>query len=132
MKALSILALGLVLVLLFAVPALAQDAPPTPGDDDALKNGLLWLFGGGGAGVVAYAALGKIKAFEDLTPEYKRYISLVVTMLFAVVAYLAAAQLNYVESPDTAQGWLEKLAAIAFASTATAQAIHGARQLRTD
>jgi len=106
--------------------------PPTPGDDDALQSGLLWLFGGGGAGILAYAALGKIKAFENLSPEYKRYVSLGATALFAVGAFLVASQLNYVEAPTTAQGWLEKLSAIAYASTATALVLHGVRQLRAD
>ena len=124
------------LLLFFAVPAVAQDpvdspiGPPQPGDDNALQTGILWVALGGGAGVVAYALLGKVKAFENLTPEYKRYVSLVATAALAVGAFLAASGLGYVDAPITAQGWLEKLSAIAYASTATALVLHGVRQLR--
>lgn len=139
MKKLTIFALGAFLVLFLFIsarPTFAFDSPvvgpepPVPGDEDTLQVFLLWVIGGGGAAVAAYWVLNKSKRFEDLPKEHKRYVSLAVMALFAVLAYLAAAGLNYVEAPTTAQGWLEKLTSIAYAATAGALTIHGWCQLR--
>lgn len=142
MKYLTI-SLTVLLILTIVPAAFAQDEsplptpspepipqPPQPGDDDALEAGLLWLFGGGGAGVAAFWFLGKSKWFGGLNSEYKRYISLVFTAVLGVLAFMAATGLGYVESPTTAQGWLEKLSSIAYATTATALVVHGYKKAR--
>jgi hypothetical protein len=65
-----------------------------------------------------------------LPSEWKRYASLIVPVLVAWAAFGAAVSLGYVSSPEGAQGWLEKLFALAGLAVPGAQALHGRLQLR--
>lgn len=89
---------------------------------------LTWIVGGGGAGVLSYALIEEFGS--GLTSRAKRYLAIVLTALLGAGAYAASVWLGYVPAPETAQGWVEALAPVAFTAFGLSQIIHGERQLR--
>jgi len=91
---------------------------------------LIWVVEGGGAGVVAYYLMEKVKQLANLNPEVKRYVSLAAAAVLAMAAFVVTVFLGYTPQPADAQGWLESLFAVAFLATNLSQIIHGRKQLR--
>jgi len=94
-----------------------------------LELALKWLFGGPGAGILAYNTVKRVKWFERFSSADKRTASFVVAVLYAVLGYMLAVGMLYVVGPVSWRGWLEELFAIAFATVITAQTLHGYKEL---
>lgn len=100
-----------------------------------LKEFLIWLTSGSGAGVAAYALVGPLVATLEkltqfaLTSKAKRYLSLALAGVVASGAYWGTAALGYVVAPVGAQAWLEALFSVVAVAIGLSQAIHGARNL---
>ena len=131
--ALVVLAL-LVLILVpvaSATPGPDPDPDPNPPPDTgSLADFLLWVIGGGGAGIVAYWLMEHIGLLGGLPSEQKRYVSLVLAAGLACLAFVAAVALSYKDDPGSAQGWLEALFAVAFLAVTAGQVLHGRLKLR--
>ena len=94
-----------------------------------LSEWLIWLIGGGGAGVVTYWLLERLP-LESWTSEAKRFLALALSALLACAAFAASVGLDYRPDPGTAQSWLEALFAVAFFAVTGIQVVHG--RLRLD
>ena len=91
-----------------------------------LKVFLLWLVTGGGAGIVGYWLMDQVtKRFPDMTSELKRYLSLTIAAVLAMLAYYVQTVLAYVPTPETTQAWIEVLFSVAAVAIGLSQAIHG-------
>jgi hypothetical protein len=115
-----------------------------------LRETLLWLFGGGGACLVAYWLIGKLKQCVNLEPgsgwladtlraianflvgssEMTRYTSLALSAGLACLAFALAVELEYVPRPGDGKAWIEQIFSIAFVAVMGSQVIHGRRKLR--
>ena len=101
-----------------------------------LQEGLSWLLGGG-AGVVAYYILAQLDAdwpwFHTLRSDYKRYLSFVLTGVFAsaiaAVAMLASIAMGYAQ-PLAWRPWIEMLFPVVFSAIVLAQTWHAKEVLR--
>lgn len=100
-------------------------------DTSLLSQVLTWFVSGGGAGIVAYFLMEKVRPLAELTSELKRYVSLFLAAVLAMAAFALAVGLRYVESPSTIQSWAEALFAVAFIATNLGQIIHGRKRLRS-
>lgn len=94
-----------------------------------LQDFLTYMFGGGGAGLLTFWIMSKIK-WPDATSEWKRYISMVMTALLACAFWGISAALGYAKIPGDWVGWCETLFAIGFAALVTTFAVHGRIDLR--
>ena len=99
-------------------------------DTSLLSQVLIWLVSGGGAGIVAYFLMEKLRPLAELSSEPKRYVSLFLAALLAMAAFCVSVLLRYVEQPGTVQAWAEALFAVAFIATNLGQIIHGRAKLR--
>jgi hypothetical protein len=96
----------------------------------SLFEAIAWVLSGGGAGVVTYLLIDRVRVLKELAPDYKRYASLGITGLLALLAWGAGMGMGYLETPVDWRGWIEaSFSTIAVALT-TAQAIHGLADLR--
>lgn len=95
-----------------------------------MQEMLVWVMGGGGAGIVAYWLMGHIAFLMQLAPEWKRYASLALAACLAMLAYAAAVGLGYEAQPESSQAWLEALFSVAAVAIGLSQAIHGRVKLR--
>ena len=100
-------------------------------DTSLLSQVLTWFVSGGGAGIVAYFLMEKLRPLAELTSELKRYVSLLLAAVLAMAAFALAVGLRYVEAPTTIQAWAEALFAVAFIATNLGQIIHGRTRLRS-
>jgi len=99
-------------------------------DNGQLYQMLQWFVAGGGAGVVSYWLMERVPQLANLAAEYKRYASVALSAVLAMVAYSLAVALNYQASPGDLQGWLEALFAAASVAVGLSQVIHGRVKLR--
>ena len=140
MKILTGLAL-LALLVLVLIPVASATPGPDPNPDPnpepnpppntgSLADFLLWVIGGGGAGVIAYWLMEHIGLLGGLSSEWKRYVSLGLAAVLACLAFVAAVALSYKDDPGSAQGWLEALFAVAFLAVTAGQVLHGRLKLR--
>ena len=98
-------------------------------DQTLLKQVLVWIVGGGGAAALTFYVFENVKKLAALAPKPKRYASLGIAAVLAVVAYAATVGLNYSDAPAGWQGWLEALFAVAFVAVFGSQGLHGMRKL---
>ena len=99
-------------------------------DFTLLSQFLAWIVCGGGAGVIAYVLMDKVRLLAELAPEVKRYASLALAAILAMAAFVLGVFLGYEPHPVNAQMWVEGLFAVAFVATNLSQIIHGRKQLR--
>ncbi len=98
-----------------------------------LKELLVWLISGGGAGVLAYWVISQIDASGGLaswTKEAVRYLSLAGAGLFAVLASIGGMALGYWAWPVGATAWVETLFSVIAVAVGLSQVLHGALKLR--
>jgi len=100
-------------------------------DTSLLSQVLTWFVSGGGAGIVAYFLMEKVRPLAELTSELKRYVSLSLAAVLGMAAFSIGVALGYTEQPATAQAWAEALFAVAFIATNLGQIIHGRKRLRS-
>jgi len=98
----------------------------------SLQEFVVWLLTGGGAGLVAFLVVSKIPALENLLPDYKRYITFVLTGLFAVAAWGFSVWMTWITAPVGAQAWVEAIVSVIGTAIVTGQLIHGATALRDE
>jgi len=95
-----------------------------------LKEAILWVGSGGGAGVVAYIAIDKIPKLKALEPDYKRYASIAIVAVLAILAWGAGMAMNYLAVPVGWRGWVEAAFSTIAISLTTSLIVHGARDLK--
>jgi hypothetical protein len=93
-----------------------------------LRDLLLWLFAGPGAGIASYYLMKELDPILNalnLHDGHKRIIAFTFTGLIAIIAYAFAGVMLYVELPLDWRGWLEMLAEVAGPAIIASQAYHG-------
>ena len=95
----------------------------------SLRDALLILVSGGG-GAVVYWLMENIKFLKALYPDHKRYVSLGLSMLLPVLAWLVMLAMSYEPAPTNWQGWVESIFALAAGAIIVSQGLHGAIQLK--
>lgn len=94
---------------------------------------LLWLIGGGGSGVAAYALWNLLEQefpkLAEIAPRHKRYICLGISVAFGVGAYFIQGAFSYSPWPVGAQAWAEQIFSVVALAVLASQAIHGGRKL---
>lgn len=93
-----------------------------------LQDLLLLLMTAGSGGVVFWL-MENVKFLANLSPEYKRYTSLLLSAVIPVVAWLAGVLMAYWTPPDTWRSWIEAIFAVACGGVLTSQTLHGALRL---
>ena len=91
---------------------------------------LILLIMTAGSGGAVYWLMENVPFLKQLTPEYKRYTSLLLSGLLPVLAWLAGIGMAYFAPPETWRGWIEAIFAVAAGGIITSQGLHGALQLR--
>ena len=95
-----------------------------------LKELLRWVVSGGGAGVLAYYIIARVRWPADFPSETKRYITFAGAFLLADLCWLAMVFSGYDVLPVNALGWVEQLFLVGTTSIGLSQIIHGAVDLR--
>lgn len=90
----------------------------------------LSLLVSGGAGAVVFWLMERVPFLAELRPDHKRYASLGVAIVLPVVAWLAMVGLGYQVPPESWQGWVERVFALAAGAIVVSQGVHGALRLR--
>lgn len=96
----------------------------------SLQEFLVWVLSGGGAGVVAFLLMEWIGKNTDLLPDLKRYLSLALAGIVAVVAYAAGVAMGYEPTPEDVRGWIEAVFAVIAVAVMSSQVVHGYVRLR--
>lgn len=99
-------------------------------EEFTLKEALIWIMSGGGAGLLAYFVVDKVKWLKALAPDYKRYVSLLLTALFAMGAWSIGIWVGYVPQPHTTVNWVETSFTVIAVALFVSQGTHGAIDLR--
>ena len=95
-----------------------------------LSDAVLLLLNGGGAGVVTYIAIDKIKFLAKLGPDHKRYASYGLIVLFAGLAWGFGMLMGYMSIPGHWREWVEVAFSTGFTALVTSLTIHAGRDLR--
>jgi len=93
------------------------------------KMVLTWIIADGGAGVLAYWLMERVKALAELTPEPKRYASWAIAGVLAIAAYLVSMVFGGVAVPGEWREWFEVLFNVALGAIMVGQAAHARLQL---
>lgn len=96
----------------------------------SLGEAIAWVLSGGGAGVIAFFLIEKIKFLAELAPDYKRYASIALTAVLALAAWGAGMGMDYLAVPKDWRNWIEAAFSTIAVALVTAQVIHGATALR--
>ena len=93
-----------------------------------LKDLVLLLMVPGSGGLVYYL-MEKVPFLVGLPAEAKRYVSLFLSGLFPVLAWLVGIAMLYWQAPGDWRAWVEAIFAVAAGGIITSQALHGRLQL---
>ena len=96
----------------------------------SLGEAIAWVLSGGGAGVIAFFLMEKVRFLADLGSDYKRYASILLTGVLALAAWGAGMGMQYLTVPADWRGWVEAAFSTIAVALVTAQTIHGATALR--
>lgn len=101
---------------------------------EEIRNEFARIFGLGiewwwswGRGV---SADGMDREKHDLLPDLKRYLSLALAGMVAVVAYAAGVAMGYEPTPEDVRGWIEAVFSVIAVAVMSSQAMHGFVRLR--
>jgi len=96
--------------------------------DDNFASFLLWFGTSGGAGLVGFWFVEKLKEnwpwFAGLTGEIKWYASLAITAFLAMGAHFLEVGFEYQPIPVGWKGWVEALFSVAFVSIVAATSVY--------
>jgi len=95
-----------------------------------LREFLQWVVSGGGAGAIAYWALGRSSWYARQSAERKRYVAVLASFVLADIFWLALVAAGYTAAPVNTLGWVEQLFLVGTTAFGLSQVIHGARELR--
>ena len=95
-----------------------------------LREVLRWVVSGGGAGVLAYYIIARIKWPAEYPSERKRWITLAVTFGLADISFVLMTLVGYEAIPLTALEWVEHLWLVGTTAFGLAQMIHATIDLR--
>lgn len=93
-----------------------------------LQDLLLLLMTAMGGGSVFWL-MENVAFLRGLSPEYKRYTSLLLSAAIPVAAWLVGVLMAYWTPPETWRGWIEAVFAVACGGVLTSQTLHGALNL---
>lgn len=96
-----------------------------------LKDAIVWLMSGGGAGAVAYWLMEALPFLAGLPPLWKRLVAIALTAAVALLALAASLWLGYQPAQGTPQAWLELIFRVLYAALVVNQGIHGVVKLRS-
>jgi len=88
---------------------------------------LTWVVAEGGAPVIAYLLMEKVKWLCKLAPEAKRCVAMGLAAGVAVLAFVGQVAMEYRPVPESARGWIEGLFYVGLAAIPAimTQIIHG-------
>ncbi len=95
-----------------------------------LADFLQWAATGVGAGAIAFALMEILPFLKGWSSEARRYASLLLTALVALLAWGISILLGYVPAPGTPEAWIEMLFVLLYSCLMTSQALHGRMFLR--
>ena len=84
-----------------------------------------------GSGGVVFWLIDTIPFLMQLPADLKRYVSLFLSCLVPVLAWLVGILMAYWTAPDTWRAWVEAVFAVASGGIITSQTLHAALRLRT-
>ena len=90
----------------------------------SIISGFEWLLSGGGAGIVAYMAVNRIRGLAELASQTKRIVAFAISGGLGVIAWAALIWLAQGPWPATPQAWVTALFAAAATAIATSTGIH--------
>lgn len=96
----------------------------------SLGEAIAWVLSGGGAGIISFFLMDKVKFLAELASDYKRYASIGLTGLLALAAWGAGMGMQYLNVPVDWRGWIEAAFSVIAVALVTSQTIHGATALR--
>lgn len=101
-------------------------------DLELLKQFLIWIAFSGGSGFVAYLLWEQLekwfKKVAALPADAEAYITLAVTGVLAVAAYLIMVAMGYTPEPDTAKMWIEAIFAVLGPAVGITKVLHGIKK----
>lgn len=89
-----------------------------------------WILTNGGAGVLTYFVMDKIRWFKDMDADYKRYWSVGIAALIAAAAWGIGMLMTYYPVPADWRAWVETAFATIGIAVVASQLTHGATDLR--
>jgi hypothetical protein len=95
-----------------------------------LKQFVIWILTGGGAGFIAYALVESVPFLKALAADYKRYVSLALISVLSGGTWALTIWLGWTAMPATPQAWLESVFSVVATALLTAKTVHGFRDLR--
>lgn len=102
-------------------------------DTGMLQQVLTWVAFSGGAGVITYLLWEQLekwfKKLAELPSDIEGYVTLALTGVFAVLAYVAQIYLGYVEMPVGTVAWIEAIFAVFGAAIGVTRLIHGIKKM---
>jgi hypothetical protein len=97
--------------------------------DLSLKEALVYLMSGG-TGAVVFWLMENVPFLKNLASDYKRYVSIALSAVLPVGAWLIMLGMGYEQAPEAWQGWVERIFALIAAALIISQGLHGALRLR--
>ena len=94
-----------------------------------LSEVLLWVISGGGGAVVTWL-MSNVQALANLAPDYKRYVSWLLSAVVPLAAWGAMLGLGYEPIPASWQAAAERVFALVFIAFSTNQGLHAVTELR--
>lgn len=94
-----------------------------------LADALLLVISGGAGGLV-YWLVENVPAFAAMRPDWKRYVSWLLSAWLPILAWLVSVALGYLPVPESWQGVVEQLFALLFVAFSASQGVHAALKLR--
>lgn len=104
--------------------------------DSVVTSLIVFFLVNGGASLAGFGFIEflgrKWEAFGNLDKDYKRYASIVLSVLVAWAVYGVALWLNVYPVPETSQEWFTMLVAVGSTVFTGTQIVHGVVDLRPE
>lgn len=131
MKVKKMMVVLVVLLLAMLVPAVVVHA--SDGDMPSkltLKEGLMWLVSGGGAGFLAFYLIDKVPALKNLGADHKRYVSIALVLGLVSAGWGLFMLMGYEPAPQDWRSGIEQWFSLAYTGLVTSLLVHGATDLK--
>lgn len=94
-----------------------------------LNDALLLIVGGGG-GAIVFWLMENVTAIKELRPDYKRYLSWILSGVIPVAAWLLMLLMGYEAEPESWRQVIERVFALLFVAFTSNQGAHAVVVLR--